>query len=379
MKKRLVIVNQDVGYLFIDLANVAVEHYGKVVLLSGSVVELGGRLDPRVQIWNISRYRRHSGFSRFFSWLRSFLQIAWRVRTRFRHYEVLLSSNPPLNTLLPLFCANRMGLYVLDLYPEALYKTGLVAESNPVVRLWRRFNRFAYHRFDSIWALTPSMKSSIERSYGVTVGLIPAWASRLDDSADQGFLRREDLAEAWIVLYSGNLGREHDVEALLGCAKFLYAHEDLLFVFAGEGWKRQSLVRRAELEKLNNVRFLPKLPANKFATLLAHARIGVVTQSLRTADVCIPSKTFNLLAQGLPILGIGKPDSDFGKLIEESGAGRVFLPNEVQRMSEFIASCVVNDAMLQGCRAGARRAAQSYTRANAERLVAHFSERSADD
>src|SRR6056297_1867509 len=106
---KLVIVNQDVGYLFVDLANVALKHYDEVVLLSGSVVELGSRLDERVKIHPMVRYRRKSVLSRFTSWLLGFLQVAWLLRTRFHGYEVVVASNPPLNTLLPLLVRNKIG------------------------------------------------------------------------------------------------------------------------------------------------------------------------------------------------------------------------------------------------------------------------------
>ena len=370
--KKLVIVNQDVGYLFVDLANAALEHYDEVVLVSGSIVELGSRLDERVKTRSMVRYRRKSVLSRFTSWLLGFLQVAWLLRTRFTAHEAVVASNPPLNTLLPLLVRNKMGLYVLDMYPEALYKTGMVSSKSLVVRVWARFNAMAYRRFSAIWALTPSMKTAIEQEYQVEVGFAPAWASALDADLDRSFLDRVGLTDAWIVLYSGNLGREHEVEALLDCAAKLSDREDLVFVIAGEGWKKKMLEERVATERLTNVRLLPKLPGAEFSALIGHARIGVVTQSLRTADVCIPSKTFNLLASGLPILGIGKPDSDFGALIDGTGSGQVFRPDKVDEMSRFVSSCWENETVWQNYRQRARTAAESFTRSNAEQLVDQF-------
>lgn len=369
---KLVIINQDVGYMFIDLANVALEHYEEVNLVNGSIVELGSRLDDRVKTWQMFRYRRRSVLSRFASWLLGFLQVAWLLRTRFRTHETVVASNPPLNTLLPLLVRNKMGLYVLDMYPEALHKTGVVSPKNPVVRVWSRLNALAYRRFSTIWALTPSMKATIEQEYEVEVGLAPAWASAPDTDLDRSFLDRVGLKNAWTVLYSGNLGREHEVEALLDCAAMLSARADLVFVVAGEGWKKKMLEDRVTAERLTNVQLLPKLPAAEFSALIDHARIGVVTQSLRTADVCIPSKTFNLLAAGLPILGIGKPGSDFGELIDGTGSGRVFLPGQVEDMCRFLSACWEDESVLRKYRARARLTSTSFTRANAERLMDQF-------
>lgn len=372
-KKKLVIVNQDVGYLFIDLANAACSHYEEVVLISGSIIELGTSLDPRVQVVGIARYKRSSALARLVTWAMGVIQVLFLLGVRFRKHEVILSSNPPLNALLPLLLGNKMGLFVLDLYPEALHKTGMVSANNTLVRLWRRLNKAAYKRFRVIWALTPSMKREIE-GYDVPVTHAPAWASDFANDTDPKFLEKEGLADAWIVLYSGNLGREHELECLLECASKLSDHDDLLFVIAGEGWKKKALQERIAAEDLKNVRLLPKLPAPAFTSLLRHSRIGVVTQSARTADICIPSKTFNLLSTGLPVLGIGQPDSDFGELIDNTGAGRVFLPEQTGEMKKFISACWQEESTMQDFKQNAAAASQEFTKENAEEMIKDFTD-----
>lgn len=140
-KKKLVIVNQDVGYLFIDLANAALADYDEVVLLAGSVIEFGSSLDEKVVSRRIVRYRRQSMISRAVTWVLGIVQIFWLLLTKYRRHEVLLSSNPPLTSLLPLILRRKMGLYVLDHYPEALHKTGMVRENHPIVKIWGWLNR----------------------------------------------------------------------------------------------------------------------------------------------------------------------------------------------------------------------------------------------
>lgn len=369
---RLVIVNQDVGYLFVDLANAGLRQYDEVTLITGSVVELGSRLDERVKVRPMVRYRRRSVVSRLISWLIGFVQLVWMLRWHYRADEILVSSNPPLNTLLSLLLPNKVGLYVLDLYPEALHKTGMLSVRNPIVRVWARLNRLAYGRFSSVWALTPSMKTVVEQQYNVKVRFAPAWASELVDDVDRSFLDRERVADSWVVLYSGNLGREHEIECLLDCAARLSDCSGLLFVIAGDGWSRARLRDRIIREHLSNVRLMGKLPGTEFSTLLSHARIGVVSQSLRTADVCIPSKTFNLLASGLPILGIGKIDSDFGHLIGSTGSGKVFFPNQIGDMSSFVRSCWQDEEIRRGFELRSLRAADAFKRSNADCVMRQF-------
>lgn len=368
-RKRLVIVNQDVGYLFVDLANAALQQYDEVVLMSGSIVELGSHLDKRIQVCSMLRYRRNSVFSRFASWVLGAAQIALLLITRYRRYDVLASSNPPLNSLLPLVVGNRIGLYVLDLYPEALNETGMVRKNSLLVKLWRKLNACAYRRFDFIWTLTPSMRRVLKQNYAINAGFVPAWAGQMHRHKDSAVITKLGLTDRWMVLYSGNLGREHDVEVLLECASALQSQRKIAFVIAGEGWKKDLIVQRAAKEKLDNVMVLPKLPAGEFSALLAHAKIGVVTQSLRTAGVCIPSKTFNLLSTGLPVLGIGNPESDFGQLINAGGSGKVFNPDRVNEIIQFILSCASDESVRQAFRQRAIESAEAFTPRNAQRLV----------
>lgn len=370
--RRLLIVNQDVGYLYVDLANAALESYDEVCLLTGSLVELGSRLTPRVTVRKIARYRKGSVLGRLWSWVTSFVQIVVLIKLRYRKYDIIAATNPPLSTWLPLLCPNRIGLHVLDIYPEALYKTEMVSAGNPIVRIWTRINRAAYPRFARIWALTPSMVHMIGGKYDCRVTHVPAWASRLTSPEASDYLGRAGLLDKWIVLYSGNLGREHDVEALVECAARLQDCEGLAFVIAGQGWKRAALEQAVKERLIQNVHFLPKLAEDDFSTLLAHARLGVVTQSLRTAEVCIPSKTFNLLSAGLPILGIGDPESDFGHLVRDHAVGAVYQPHDTVGMSQFVTTCWQDPEISRAFRTRVAATAREFTAENARRIVQSF-------
>ena len=211
------------------------------------------------------------------------------------------------------------------------------------------------------------------------VEFAPGWASGLGSLDESKASILVESSDEWIVLYSGNLGREHDVETILDCATKLVDREEIVFVIAGEGWKKKHLAERVTSERLKNVRLLPKLPASEFRVLLSQARLGVVTQSLRTVEVCIPSKTFNLLAAGVPVLGIGKPGSDFGSLIHEAGAGRVFQPEQVDEICRFLLACKADENSFAHMKKSAIKLADRFTPANAERLLSQFALTSESD
>lgn len=370
MSKQLVIVNQDTGYLFVDVANAALEEYDEVTLLAGSVVELGTKLNSAITVRKIPRYRRTSIRSRLLSWIIGFTVIFFLIYFRHRKSDLLLSSNPPLNLLLPLLMPRRrFFFYALDLYPEALHKTGIVSPNNIIVKAWGRLNAKAYKNCSHIWALTPSMQALITDTYDVPASHASAWSCSLSTEADFSILLDHGLVDSWIVLYSGNLGKEHELNILLDSAAELLSLQGLTFVIAGEGWQKQSLLKRVSADGLSNVQLLPKLCANKYMGLLKSAKLAVVSQSLRTSDICIPSKTFNILAAGVPVLGIGAPSSDFGKMINDLQSGHVFSPKDKKEMISFLLNCFHDDKLIQRLRKNAERAGKDYDKDNARKLL----------
>jgi len=56
----------------------------------------------------------------------------------------------------------------------------------------------------------------------------------------------------------------------------------------------------------------------------------------KTPDVSIPSKIYNIMAAGLPVLAIASPDSGIGDLIKSHKIGEVFEKTNIKDMCQFI-------------------------------------------
>ena len=370
----MVIVNQWAGYLFVDLANEALEYYDDVFFLTGRVNEMNTLLADSISVDRLPQYRRDSLASRLTSWIGGFFSIIVKLRRKYADCDVLLSTNPPLATWVPLFVRNSASLYVLDLYPEALQMTGMLGERNLIYRAWRKLNARAYRNFEQIFVLTDGMKAAIER-YGVTgVQVLPPWSAAIvgqssKDPDSAHFLGELGLDNRFIVLYSGNLGKEHEIEALVSAAERLRSNEKVKFVIMGGGWKHQMIASYVRETDLENVLILPFQDPGKFREIMAASHLGVVAQSSRTAAVCIPSKTFNLLAAGKPLLVIGSPNSDLGRMIVENHCGGVFAGDDGESVAGFIESLAANPATFQEMSEAASKFSRHFTAANASVLI----------
>ena len=111
---------------------------------------------------------------------------------------------------------------------------------------------------------------------------------------------------------------------------------DIFFLIIGEGDQYESLKQRIAERGLPNIRLLPWQPTEKLPHTLAAADIGVVSLGKEAAMLSLPSKTFNLMSVGVPILAIADPASALAGLIEQYGIGASFESGQLNKMKAFI-------------------------------------------
>jgi glycosyltransferase involved in cell wall biosynthesis len=138
-----------------------------------------------------------------------------------------------------------------------------------------------------------------------------------------GALRsRLDLAGRFVIGYSGNLGRAHEFDTLLAAAAALQAEPAYVFLMIGGGAKMESLKRAVAQRGLESFRFLPYQPQDALEDSLAAADVHLVSLLPALEGLIVPSKLYGILAGGRPVIFIGDPDGDVGRVIERVQCGR---------------------------------------------------------
>jgi glycosyltransferase involved in cell wall biosynthesis len=141
--------------------------------------------------------------------------------------------------------------------------------------------------------------------------------------AENRFLREQGLEGRFVALYSGNLGRAHSHEVFLEAARRLAHDPEFVFLFVGGGKLLPVLREAAEREGLPNVRFLDYLPRAELRYSLSAASVALVSEQPAVAGLLVPSKTYGILASGVPLLFLGSRSSDVAAIVEETGCGLV--------------------------------------------------------
>lgn len=370
MNNKIILVNQSSSYLTIDIANVYSEHFDEVVLLTGNIGEDEKYLLDKVIINKLTKYNKSSTLKRVYTWIISFIQILFKLLFKYRKYEVVYVTNPPISYLASLFVNNPFSIIVFDTYPDALRNIG-IKEGHWLYKIWSRWNRNIFKKAKKIYTLSEGMAEQlthyVERKNIKVVPLWPASESfKPIEKNNNPFVLEHNLQEKFIVMYSGNMGFTHSVETIIEVANLLKNNNTIHFLLIGDGMKKNELIKLVEKYKLNNCTFLDWQPTEMLPYSLASADIGVVTLNEETALTSVPSKTFNLMAVGAPLLCIAPDNSEIAKIIGKYNNGVVYSAKDLDNIVVFINNLVNDSELKQKMTENSLTAAKSYTKENAK-------------
>jgi len=275
------------------------------------------------------------------------LSVTWFALTHFRRGDrLLVVTNPP--TLPPLVGLiarwKRMDAHLLvhDVYPEVLAATGFLSLDSAGYRILKRFFSATYRLYQSVIVLGRDMADVVREKVGPgqRITIIPNWGDvdevRPIARQDNPFLRANGIDAPCIIQFSGNIGRTHDVETVLAAAKRLRDRADILFVFAGYGGKTGVIAEAIAAGELPNVRLLPRQPRELLGPMLASATATIISFVDAMRGLSVPSRMYNVLSAGTPIIAIAEADSELALVVAEERAGWVLAPGDVDGLVGLI-------------------------------------------
>lgn len=371
--KKIVLVNQSSGYLMVDIVNAYASKYNEITLIAGSIKQNERKLNNEVKVDKILAYNRTSGIKRVLTWLWGTLQIFFKLLFKYRGWYVVYVTNPPMSYLLALLLKNRFSVIVYDIYPDTLANIG-IKPSNFFFRKWVNWNEKIFVKADKVFTLSEGMKKQL-MNYGsedkiVAISNWPA-SSKLQpiDKHVNHFISEYNLSNKFVVLYSGNIGKTHNVEYIIETAKALRKYENIHFMIIGEGGKKKILEDKVSEYRLNNCTFLTWQNTDKLPYSLASADVAVITLNDETSSLSVPSKTYNLLAVGVPLLCIASEKTELYQLVSKYNNGKCYDKNDIQGMVNFILELYNNTELKAELSNNSLKASTHFTYKNAEKYV----------
>jgi len=259
---------------------------------------------------------------------------ALRLATRERPDIVVAMSTPPLVAVLGAgmrAVGARFVYWVQDLYPELAIEFGVLTRRSPATRVLEFASRTVLRQADAVVALGDAMAQRLiaNGARESRVHVIPNWADgtgiRPIAHAENPFRREHGFDGKPVFLYSGNMGRGHDLATLLSAAHAM--REEAVFAFIGDGAKRPEV--EAAARECPSIRLLPYQPRARLSQSLSAADVHLIAQDASTVGLIEPSKLYGILAAGRPVLYVGPASSEVARTIEREAVGRVIANGNV--------------------------------------------------
>jgi len=106
-------------------------------------------------------------------------------------------------------------------------------------------------------------------------------------------------------------------------------------VIIGEGLKKPALEEKAKQLKLKNVVFLPFQPYEDLPLLLGASDLLLVPLDEKKTQLSVPSKLYNYMAAGRPVIGFTDDESEVAHIISDAECGLNREPDDVEGMAEM--------------------------------------------
>ncbi|MBU4269149.1 MAG: glycosyltransferase family 4 protein [Acidobacteria bacterium] len=285
-----------------------------------------------------------------------------------RNDHVLMVTNPPL---LPFFialaCRLRSAkclLIIHDVYPEVMVVTGMIKADSYSAKFVNYLIRKLYLGVECIIVLGRDMRQLVCEKLAHSesrVVIIPNWG---DINVVKPIPREKNnqlltikLDGQFVIQYSGNIGRTHGLEDLLTTALRLKA-EPIHFLIIGSGAKRNLLEQAIQKEGLNNISLLPRVPRDKLNDSLNACDVAVISFVADMAGISVPSRMYNIMAAGKPIIAVAEENSELALVIKEEQIGWVVPPGDINRFNAAIQEARADSVQLAAKGIRARRAVE---------------------
>jgi len=247
-------------------------------------------------------------------------------------------------------------LILHDLYPDVLVMAGLLQPTSIATKIIRLANRLLFRALNSIVVIGRDMEDLLMRYKAMNrdkIIFIPNWATLTPGVRPiaSGSVYRNQCSAAFVVGLSGNLGFTHDPDVVFDAALLLQNDPGIHFLLSGWGMGFERLKARQADAALANVTLVDPVPEERLEEFLSAADIWIIPYRRNVAGISVPSRFYNLLAVGRPVLIISEPDAEAALTVKENGLGWVVTPGDASELAATIKITSSEEIRLKGARA----------------------------
>ncbi|MCM1982989.1 glycosyltransferase family 4 protein [Lyngbya confervoides] len=270
------------------------------------------------------------------------------LRPRNRQGMFVFTTAPPFLSMVALLAHKLFNIryvcLIYDLYPDVANQLGVSHPDQPISKLWSWINDHAWRNAKALIVLNESMWDRVVHHCPLAAHkthVVHNWADHerikpLPKSLNW-FAWKYQLIDKFTVLYSGNLGRCHDMETIFSTLCLL-RDQPIQFVFIGSGDNRRILEGKVQAAQLTNALFLPYQDWQDLPHTLAACDVSLVSIAQGFEGLVVPSKLYSSMAVGRPVAAICEDQSYLVGLLRQAHCGQAFLNGDAQGLAHYLIS-----------------------------------------
>lgn len=317
------------------------------------------KYDGRLTIHRMHLYREGKGFvGRAIRYLLFSIECFWKAATVPADF-IFTGSGPPTQGVVVGLAKKVSGKKVIynlqDIFPDSLVTSGICGENSFLMKIGHAMENFTYRNADHIITITDDMKANIMKK-GVPEDKISVVRNWIDTDKVKHISREDNLLfdelklprDGFYVVYAGNLGKVQGVDVILKTASLMKNNRDIKFVIFGNGSEEENLKKIVNDKHLDNVLMLPLQPIERASEVYSMADVSIISCTPGTGGSGMPSKTWTIMAAGVPIIASFDMPSEMERTIEEAECGFCTRAGDENELTEKIIR-VFGDSRLKKC------------------------------
>ncbi|HZT97321.1 MAG TPA: glycosyltransferase family 4 protein [Chloroflexota bacterium] len=259
--------------------------------------------------------------------------------------DVILMYSPPLPPALAAWALSRLwripyAVNVQDLFPRSAVDLELMS-GRRITAAFEAVESFVYRTAGALAVISEGNRNHVvgRGADPKNVEIISNWADIelvRPGPPNPGLRDRLGLRPVFTVQYSGVMGYSQDLDTVIEAAVLLQQEDGILFHLSGDGVERDRLEHHAAAYQLTNIAFTGLQPQERYGDVLRLASAGLVTLRPEVRSPSVPSKLFNIMASGRPVVLSLDAGGDARRIVEKYRCGVAVPPGNPVALSEAI-------------------------------------------
>ncbi len=301
--------------------------------------------------------------------------------------DVIVSTSPQFFTAVSAWLVSKLKRtpYVFelgDLWPASITGVG-VFKKGFVMHLLEKLELLLYRQSRRIVVLTTAFKNDL-----VGRGIFPDKIKVVINGAELSQYKRQEkdaallkdlgLENKLVVGYIGTHGMSHGLSEVIEAAQQLRHEAEIVFLFVGAGAERQAIMQLAQQYQLKNVCFVERQPKTRMPAYWSLCDLALISlRNLPVFTTVIPSKMFEAMAMGIPLLMYG-PRGEAQEILNEEQSGFFVESGHPNHLASRLKALSQDKLLIARARENAIHASKQHSREHQAELMVSALEEAID-